>query len=86
MIFRIRRIMIVKAGVVNVLRKVASTERNCFSMMILMEVVRMNNNLWFVVFMLLIGAIMVGASALDELFNEYLIRREDGDSERNESK
>jgi hypothetical protein len=36
--------------------------------------------------MLLIGAIMVGASALDELFNEYLIRREDGDSERNESK
>lgn len=46
----------------------------------------MNNNLWFVVLMLLIGAIMVGASALDELFNEYLIRREDGDSKRNESK
>ena len=46
----------------------------------------MNNNLWFVVLMLLIGAIMVGASALDELFNEYLIRREDGSSERNESK
>ena len=46
----------------------------------------MNNNLWFVVLMLLIGAIMVGASALDELFNEYLIRREDGDRKRNESK
>ena len=46
----------------------------------------MNNNLWFVVLMLLIGAIMVGASALDELFNEYLIRREDRDCERNESK
>ena len=46
----------------------------------------MNNNLWFVVLMLLIGAIMVGASALDELFNEYLIRREDGDSKGNESK
>ncbi len=46
----------------------------------------MNNNLWFVVLMLLIGAIMVGASALDELFNEYLIRREDGDCEGNESK
>lgn len=46
----------------------------------------MNNHLFFVVFMLLIGAIMVGASALDELFNEYLERREDGDCERNESK
>ena len=52
----------------------------------LLEVARMNNHLWFVIFMLLIGAIMVGASALDELFNEYLIRREDGDNERNESK
>ena len=46
----------------------------------------MNNHLFFVVFMLLIGAIMVGASALDELFNEYLERKEDGDYERNESK